>query len=114
MHEMGIATEVTKIAVEEVEQAGGGKVSAIHMTIGRWSGVDVESLRFALGIVMEDSILKGAKINITSVEPTFHCAECDKEFIVEGRLDPCPYCESLTAEMVAGDEMLLSEIDLED
>ncbi|PLX39794.1 MAG: hydrogenase maturation nickel metallochaperone HypA [Deltaproteobacteria bacterium] len=114
MHEMGIATEISRIVLEEAERGGGGRVKSISLTIGRWSGVEVETLRFAMEVVAEDTSLAGAELKIEVVEPTFKCAECGKEFIAESRLTPCPECESMAGDMVAGDELAIKEIEVED
>ena len=73
MHEMGIAAEVARIALEALETHGGGRVNALHLKIGLWSGVEPESLTFALGVMGEDTPLAGCRVEIERIQPTFAC-----------------------------------------
>ncbi len=113
LHETGIAAEVARIAAEEAEAAGAVRVLGLRLRVGRWSGVEVESLRFALGIVGEGTPLEGCRLVIDLVEPTFRCGPCGGEYAAGGYLEPCPHCGVLGAELVAGDELTLAEIEVE-
>ena len=114
MHEMGIAMEVVKIAAEEAAKAGAKRVKALKMRIGKWSGVETESLRFALETVTHDTIMEGCAVEIEPVEPAFACDDCGVPYEADDRFDPCPNCGGPGGEMIAGDEMMLTEIDIED
>lgn len=114
MHEMGIALEVARLAEEEARSAGASRVTRLGLRIGRWSGVEVTSLRFALDVVGEGTMLEGCAVAIETVEPTFACRACEVTYVSEGYLDPCPHCGGVGAKMVSGDEMTLAEIEVED
>lgn len=114
MHEMGIAAEVARIARQEAEAAGASRVVALRLRVGRWSGVEPESLRFALEAVGEGTPLAGCRVEIEAVEPTFACPGCGREYPGSGYFDPCPGCGALGAGLVAGDELSLAEIEVED
>jgi len=114
MHEMGIAAEISRIVLDEAERGGGGRVNSISLTIGRWSGVEIETLRFAMEVVAEETGLDGVELKIEVVEPTFKCSDCGREFIAESRLTPCPSCGSMAGDMVAGDELAIKEIEVEE
>ncbi|TAL17995.1 hydrogenase maturation nickel metallochaperone HypA [bacterium] len=113
MHEMGIAAEISKIALEEAKREGAGRIASISISVGRWSGVEPETLRFALGVIGESTIMGGCGVEIILVEPTFSCDECQKDYTAESRLDPCPGCGSLAASMVAGDELSINSLEVE-
>ena len=114
MHEMGIAAEVARIAIQEAEAAGAGRVVALRLRVGRWSGVEVESLRFALEVAGEGTPLAGCRAEIETVEPTFACRSCGREYPGTGYFDPCPHCGALGSDLVAGDELSLAELEVED
>jgi len=114
VHEMGIAAEVARIAGQEAEEAGAKRVLALRLRVGRWSGVEAESLRFALQAVGEGTSLEGCRVEIEAVEPTFACPGCHRQYPGTGYFDPCPHCGALGAELVAGDELSLAEIEVED
>ncbi len=111
MHEMGIAAEVLRIAREE---AAGQRIAALRLRIGRWSGVEAESLRFALGALADGTDLDGCRVEIDAVEPQLRCAGCGGRYPAETYFDPCPTCGGDGAELVAGDELALAELEVED
>jgi hydrogenase nickel incorporation protein HypA/HybF len=77
--------------------------------------VEPETLRFALETLSEDfEQLKGCRVEIETVEPTFHCDRCAEPFVAEGYFDPCPRCGGPGGALVGGDEMLLTSIEVED
>ncbi|TLN03567.1 hydrogenase maturation nickel metallochaperone HypA, partial [bacterium] len=76
-----------------------------------WSGVEPETLRFALEVVYKETLMENCEVKIDFREPTFICADCKREFTAENRLDPCPHCGSYAGEMTAGDEMEISTLE---
>lgn len=110
---MGIASEILRIAEGEAKREGAGKIASLSLVIGRWSGVEPETLRFALEVVSKETLLEGCEVKIDFREPTFDCAGCQKSFTAESRLDPCPYCGSYAGEMTGGDEMEIASMEVE-
>ena len=68
----------------------------------------------SLGRKYGDGISVLAGVEIESVEPTFACDDCNVPYEAEDRFDPCPRCGGNGGAMIAGDEMMLTEIDVED
>jgi len=114
MHEMGIAAEVARIAQEEAARAGAARIVGLRLRVGAWSGVEPESLRFALEVLGEGTPLAGCRVEIEAVEPAFACRSCGHTYAGAGHFEPCPACGELGAELVAGDELNLAEIEVED
>ena len=114
MHEMGIAAELVRIALEEAQRNGAERVTGLTLRVGHWSGVEVESLRFALEAVGMGTPLEGCRVEIERVPPTFACNDCNIPYEAENRFDPCPRCKGPGGDLVAGDEMLLAAIEVED
>lgn len=115
MHEAGIAIEIARIAVETLESSGAvGRIAELHLKIGRWSGVEPSALTFALEALADGTELQGVKVVIDHVEPTFHCPKCEKDYVASERMDPCPGCGGLDGELVCGDELLITHIEVED
>lgn len=61
MHEMSVAMEVCRIAEDHVGRAMLGKVSEIGVVVGLRSGVEPESLRFCLEMVLGEAPFAGAR-----------------------------------------------------
>ncbi len=72
MHEMGIATSVLEAVRREAPKHPGARVSKIGLRLGEWSGVDVESLRFCLEV-----LVKGTQLEPLDVDIDFRPRTCD-------------------------------------
>lgn len=115
MHETGLALEIVELALDALESSEKTpRVEALHLKIGRWSGVEPDTLTFALQVVCHETPLEGAKAIIEMVEPAFECRDCGKTFTPADRFDHCPHCGGPPGRMTAGDEFMLTAIDVED
>ena len=114
MHEMGLAAEIIRVASEEAEAAGGTAVTTLRLRVGEWSGVEVESLRFALEALGEGTLLAGCRVEIERVAPVFRCGACQKTYTGDGYFAPCTHCGGFGGELVQGDEMTVAELEVED
>lgn len=114
MHEMGLAAEIIRIAEAEAEVAGGGMVSVLRMRIGEWAGVEAESLRFALEVLGEGTLLAGCRVEIERVEPRFRCGACGATYAGDGYFAPCSGCGAGGGELVQGDELTVAELEVEE
>ena len=100
MHEMGLASEIIRIATDEAAAAGGGAVRVLRLRVGEWSGVEVESLRFALDALGDGTPLEGCAVEVERVAPLFRCGSCEATYAGEGFFAPCEYCGAFGGELV--------------
>lgn len=114
MHETGIALEVLRVAAETARGEGARRVTRIWLRVGRWSGVEAETLRFALEALAEGPMLEGCAVEIEAVEPAFECGGCGEAFTGESHLTPCPRCGGREGRLVAGDELTLARLEVDD
>ena len=114
MHEMGLAAEIVRVVTEEAEAAGGTSVSVLRLRVGEWSGVEPESLRFALVALGDGTLLEGCRVEIEQVAPLFRCGACGESYTGEGHFAPCAHCGSFGGELVQGDELTVAELEVED
>lgn len=114
MHEMGLAAEIVRIAEAEAEAAGGGTVTVLRLRIGEWAGVEAESLRFALEVLGEGTLLSGCRVEIERVMPLFRCGVCGETYSGEGYFAPCGHCGAVGGELVEGDELTVAELEVEE
>ena len=110
MHELSIATSILKTATQEVEKLKGNKVEEIHLEIGKISGIEITSLEFAWEQCMKNSVLDGAKVQITEPEGFARCAECNHEFKIAKIYDSCERCGSPFKEIITGKEMKINKL----
>ena len=114
MHETGIAMEVLRLAEETARAQGARRVVGVRVRVGRWSGVEPETLRFALETLADGPALAGCRVDIEVEEPRFRCGECGNVFPGESYLEPCPGCGQGAGELVAGDDLVLTQIEVEE
>jgi len=60
MHELSIAMTIVDIASRKAEAASAKMVSQVELDIGTRSGIEFESLEFALSVAVKYSILPNA------------------------------------------------------
>jgi Zn finger protein HypA/HybF involved in hydrogenase expression len=61
MHEMSIAMEVCRIAEQQVGLAAMSRVREIGLVVGHRSGVEPDSLRFCLDVLLDQPPFRGAR-----------------------------------------------------
>jgi len=65
MHELSIAVSIVDGVCEELQRLGDPKILAVHLTMGKLSGVVKESLLFAYDAACEGTPLAGTQLVIT-------------------------------------------------
>ena len=114
MHELSIATAVIDEVSKHVAGAGGGRVLAITLRIGRLSCVQEGALRFCFDLASADTKLSGARLEIIDVPVRIWCPSCGAEQELPGVQSlACPECGRLSGDIRAGRELDLESIELE-
>jgi hydrogenase nickel incorporation protein HypA/HybF len=111
VHELSIAENLVQIVREEMAKAGLTKLNSVHVKVGEFTHLVPDALSFCFEIVIKDSPLEGARLDIEVVPTTGRCRACGQEFHVEGVLFVCPKCRAADVEVRAGREMSLEAID---
>jgi len=115
MHEMGIAMQVVEIATASIpEHLKNSRVQGVYLKIGKLSSVVPDSLRFCFDIVSKDTAIAGAVLYIDEIPVTARCKSCDNHWTITGPAFSCPGCSSGTIELISGQELDISSIELED
>ncbi len=116
MHELSIAAEIVSLAVTAVEEAGEElPVTVVSVRVGNLAGVVVEALEFAWDVAAEGTRCAGAELRIERVPGRVRCKACEAETQLS---DPpqfaCGQCGMPTADIVAGRELDLVSLELEE
>ena len=115
MHEMGIAMQVVEIATASIpEHLKNSRVQGVYLKIGKLSSVVPDSLRFCFDIVSKDTAIAGAVLYIDEIPVTARCKSCDNHWTITGPAFSCPGCSSGSIELISGQELDISSIELED
>lgn len=112
MHELSIALSVLDIVRTAAAASGLGSVTVVRLRIGRASGVQPDSLRFAFDCSKEGTLAAAARLEIDEVPIGGRCDVCDRDFTSpEPYVLACPLCGGTSFRVTAGDE--LHVLDLE-
>jgi hydrogenase nickel incorporation protein HypA/HybF len=89
-------------------------VDAIHVRLGKATGVMPESLQFAFDALKEPTVAKNAKLTIELVPVGGACNDCKKDFHVDDApyVFACPLCGSSSFEITRGREMEISDMEM--
>jgi hydrogenase nickel incorporation protein HypA/HybF len=115
MHELSIVEALIEQVQREVRRSGvEGRIVKLELSIGRLSGVHVDSVRFAFDLLVPDSILAGTEIVIQEPKPTCRCNSCHAATEIDDLVLHCPSCSSDDVVIEGGRELMLQSIDVED
>jgi len=111
---MSIAASVLDAVRAESALHAGAKVTRAGLRIGELSGVEAESLRFCLEVLVTGTDMAELGFEMELVPWTRRCRECGAVFrVVEARPE-CTACGSAGTEADGGDQMELAYLELED
>ncbi len=110
MHELSIAISIVDIATRQAETASALSVSRVELDIGTMSGIEYESLKFALSVAVKDSILEGTEFRINRIEPLCECLTCTHLFIPNGLFGQCPECGEKNTSLIRGKELQIKSL----
>ena len=115
MHEVAIVDALIEQVRDEVRRAGAtGRVMRIELSIGRLSGVNPDSIRFALQWLAPGTVVESARLDIRQPALSCLCAACGARSEVDAFDALCPRCASREVTFDGGRELVLESIELED
>jgi hydrogenase nickel incorporation protein HypA/HybF len=111
VHELSLADAVVTITREH---ARGRRVSAVDVRIGRLRQVVPDALEFAFELVAAGTEVEGAELRVEHVPVRVRCARCAAESEAPEFPLACAECGSLDVEVVAGEELQVESLELEE
>ncbi len=113
MHEVGIAGSILDAGRAEAERLAGSRLKRIGVRVGVLSGVDLQALEFALMALRVGTDLEDVEIDLQSCPRRNQCTACGQEFETALYSEPCPGCECEQVQLVGGQELELSFIEVD-
>lgn len=110
MHELGIARNMVSI-VEEA--AKGRRVRRVTLDVGQFSGVMPDAIAFCFDIVAKGTLLDGARLDIQKIAGRARCRSCGDAFETATLYQACA-CGSRAIDRVAGEELKIREMEIEE
>jgi hydrogenase nickel incorporation protein HypA/HybF len=111
MHELSIAEAIVDVAIRH---AAGRRVSAVEVRVGALRQVVPEALEFAFGLVAQGTALDGARLELVQVAARGRCRACATDCAMDGFPLCCARCGSLEMDLLAGEELSVEAIELDD
>jgi hydrogenase nickel incorporation protein HypA/HybF len=113
MHELSIALGIVDFAQEEAARLG-RKVTAVHLRLGRLSGVVSEALLFGYEVACQDTVLAGSTLVIEDVPVVVYCPSCREQRPIDSiQWFVCPECGTPTPEVRSGKELTVVALEVE-
>jgi len=114
MHEMGIASQIARIALEHLPPDEPLRVRALRLKIGKLTAIVPQSLRFCLEVVCRETALAGAEVVIEEIPVRAHCQDCGAESEISEPPFWCSACKSVKLDILSGREMLIDSLEVEE
>ncbi len=114
MHELSIASAIVDRTRDVSEKNGNARVLKIALRIGEISGVEPDALRFGFEALCRDTPLQDTVLEIEFCRRKQRCNGCTAEFEPESFLTTCPRCGADDSVCIAGKELDVRFIELED
>jgi len=113
MHELSLMSSVLAVVEESARAANASKVTTITLSIGRLTEVLPEAMDFAHEALTRGTLAEGSKLVINFIEPLSRCLICGCEYTHDRYRRTCPECNALACEVIAGRELDIESIEVE-
>jgi hydrogenase nickel incorporation protein HypA/HybF len=113
MHELGIAQEMLKIALDYAAKNNATRITQFDVAMSALADESEDSLRFHFEHLTRGSIAEGARVEITRVPIPAKCLECGHDFSLTNEATTCPQCASVRVRALPQDEFKLISIQVE-
>ncbi len=113
MHELALCESVLQIIESEAKTQSFKRVKTVWLEIGELSCVEPEAMRFSFDVVMRNTLVEGASLQILLLPGVAWCRQCQQEVRVSQRFEPCPDCGRYQLQIVTGDEMRIKQLEVE-
>jgi hydrogenase nickel incorporation protein HypA/HybF len=114
MHELSIAAAVLDQLEVELAKHPGARFTKVGLRIGELAGVDADALSFGFGAMVKDTHWDPLALEIEHVGRRQFCSKCDLEFSAENYETACPRCGEIETKNVAGDELQVAYIEVDE
>src|ERR1700724_3795993 len=113
MHELSIAMSIVDMAQEEAERHGGAQVQAVHLKLGRLTGVVKEALLSSYEMACETTPLEGSRLLIEEVPVEIFCPTCQTARPAQSiQWFSCVECGTATCDILHGKELEVFALEL--
>ena len=115
MHELAIATSLAESLIKYMKEHA-VKITAANLSIGPFSGIDPEALKFAWEPALANfpgSGLERCVLKIRMAKVKHSCRNCGGAFEFDNWQIKCPSCGRESLHRVSGSEFILESAEIE-
>ncbi len=112
MHELGIAQEMLKVALDYAAKNHAQKITQLNIEMSAGADESADSLCFHFENLTHGTMADGARVEISRVAARAQCLECGNAFELN-EVVACPRCSSARVRPLPHDEFKLASIDVE-
>jgi len=114
MHELSIAQNIISIVQENLNTEQRNAVKKVRVKVGKLTNILVDSLVFGFEALTKDTNLDGVTLEVENIPLTIQCQDCKETSTLDDYIFSCPGCHSTAITLVSGNELMVSEIELND
>ena len=113
MHEMSVATGIINVLGDKLSQLAPCKLIALELTVGKLSGIEEQSLRFALDTLLVGQGHSDVHLRFRQSPAVFKCTACNWQGQLETFTLRCPQCNATELDIINGQDVILERIEVE-
>jgi hydrogenase nickel incorporation protein HypA/HybF len=115
MHELSIAMSIVDMAQEEAERHGSAQVIAVHLRLGKLSGVVKEALLSSYEMACAATALEGSQLLIEEIPVEVFCPRCEGPRALDSlQWFCCPECGTATPTVLHGKELEVVALEIKE
>jgi len=113
MHEMSITQNILEEVEEHLKKVAYNKIINIKIKVGELTALDSSSLQFCYEAITKGTKYENVPLIIEEVPLEGFCNNCKKSINIDNFLFICTNCGSSDVTITSGEELILSEINIE-
>ena len=113
MHELSLCESILGIIEDYARTHQFSRVRSVRIEIGALSCAEPDALRFGFDVVTKGTVAEGANLDIDRPPGRAWCWDCETIIVMTNRADACPFCGRHRLDVRAGDQMRVTELDVD-
>jgi hydrogenase nickel incorporation protein HypA/HybF len=113
MHEFSLVQALLKQVDTLRREQNAGRVVSIQVSVGEFSGVEPELFREAYKVLIEETPMRGAALQMDCEPLRGRCENCGRDFAIHRFRFECPDCFSRGITIVSGEGLVLESVTME-
>ncbi len=113
MHELAATQAILDISLKHAKERDARAITDVYLVVGELSTMVDDSVQFYWEMIAKDTIAEKATLHFKRVPAEFQCMVCFNKYQPRDGQLSCPYCGSVGARIISGEEFYVDAIDIE-